>query len=76
MGYHSTTTWKWTDWRLPTIVSQYNAYGVVNSGTCYAFQNLSNITHNTMNDWADIPSSGGVNNTHASPRVYCYGFGS
>lgn len=75
MGYHSTTTWKWTDWRLPTIVSQYNAYGVVNSGTCYAFQNLSNITHNTMNDWADIPSSGGVNNTHASPRVYCYGFG-
>lgn len=65
------TTEKSTGWVTPSKVSQYTTN--VNSGTCYAYTNLSN-SRVIDGSYAYIPSSGGVNSSHKSPRVYFYGF--
>ena len=65
------TTEKSTGWVSPSKVSQYTTN--VNSGACYAYSNLSN-SRIVDGSYAYIPSSGGVNSSHKSPRVYFYGF--
>ena len=62
-----------TGWRSPTQVDQYSAYGKVNQYTCYAYSDLDDIKKRD-GAYAYIPYSGGVNQTHRSPRVYCSGF--
>lgn len=65
------TTSKSTGWITPKYVSQYTTN--VNSGVCYAYSNLSSAK-TVDGSYASIPSSGGVNSSHRSPRVYFYGF--
>ena len=77
MGSHTSYTTKTTGWKSPGTVAQRTSN--VNSGTCYSFSNLDNIKNQTYSSTtskgAYIPSSGGVNSSHASPVIYAYNFG-
>ena len=63
-----------TGWQLPTQISQYNEYGIINTETCYAYSNLPYLKQRD-NTCASIDGVGGVNNIHHSPLIYCYGYG-
>lgn len=62
-----------TGWHTPNMVNQYNKYGKVNQYTCYAYSDLNDIKKKDSH-YAYIPYTGGVNQTHRSPRVYCSGY--
>lgn len=69
----TTSVVKNTGWCYPNQVSQFAEFGKVNKSSCYAFANLDRIKKED-GLCAYIPSNGGVNETHNSPRVYCYDF--
>lgn len=69
----TTSVVKNTGWCYPNRVSQYAEYGKVNRSSCYAFANLDRIKKED-GLCAYIPANGGVNETHNSPRIYCYDF--
>jgi len=68
----TTNTNKTTGWKTPNNISQYTTN--VNSGECYAYSNLI-AAIDAGGSYAYITSSGGVNSSHKSPRVYGYNFG-
>lgn len=69
----TTSVVKNTGWCYPNKVTQYSEFGKVNKSSCYAFANLDRIKKED-GLCAYIPANGGVNETHDSPRIYCYDY--
>lgn len=66
------TVTQYTAWKRPTKVARYSK---INSGTTYAWTNLAKAYDSDTSTYASIPTSGGLNSTHSSERLYFYGFG-
>lgn len=63
-----------TGWKMPSTVAQDKRKAVNNNLACYGFVDLKNITKEDTSS-AYIPTSGGIDSTHASPVLYASNYG-